>query len=105
MEIIEGIKKDLISMSYREMKPNVWGKPFGYHLITFELDKNLWTNWFMNSFKEPLIWNSIVYIPNPKVENHFLNFIQYCEACTNVNGHKGGTFEFFTTAELINLGL
>ena len=33
-------------MNYRETKHGRWAKPVGYHLFTFEEDRNEWTNWF-----------------------------------------------------------
>ncbi len=40
------MREALISMCYREVKPGVWAKPVGFHLFTFEEDRNEWTNWY-----------------------------------------------------------
>ncbi len=94
--------KDLTSLGYREMAPNIWGKPFGHHLLTFEISKSLLTNWFMSLDKQPLIWDSDVYDPDPTVEDDFKRFIIACEAYTNVSHHEFNDFSFLSLTEIVN---
>lgn len=58
-------KQDLISMGYRKIKENIFGKPFGYCIFIYELDKQKITQWFKNfTTKENLIWKSDI-CPTP----------------------------------------
>src|SRR5574338_894427 len=53
-------EKELISMGYRKLKENIFGKPFGTSLYVFELDKQRITQWFKNASdrEKNEIWNS-----------------------------------------------
>lgn len=113
--------KDLLSMGYRPMddinKP-IFGKPIGYHLFTFELDKLLWTNWFKSNCdpntKSDLhingmcIWNSIKYTADDwetidtNTETGFIQFLKSTEKYTNIQTGNNSNFEFITIDQAIN---
>jgi hypothetical protein len=107
------MKKVLTSLGYREIRANVWGKPFGNHLITFEFDKLLWTNWFTGDDGKnlvPLIWDSKTYEAETNefeetVKHDFKEFIIEAEAWTNVQGHMFSDFSFLSVAEVLNFEL
>ena len=91
------IKLALLKMGYREMNENVFGKPIGFHLITFELDKLLWTNWFKGNNNETHIWNSSKYdMANIDLKDDFLNFIKISERESNMNQgwNENSKYEF-----------
>jgi hypothetical protein len=96
------MEKTLVSLGYRMIKPNVWFKPIGFHNLSFEVDKNLWTNWFMGGNGESFIWNSDVYEPDPKVEDDFKKFIQYLESYTKTSHYVYADFSFLTLEDQLN---
>jgi len=89
------IKRDLLSMGYRLMKPGVWGKPFGYHLLVFEEDKMLLSNWFIGN-GETHLWNTL----QCHEDISLLDSIKSFEASTKVDGHSNSQSQFhFLTPE------
>ena len=48
----------LLSMGYREAKPQTWLKPIGFQLFTYEEKFQRWTNWFKGANGKMLIWDS-----------------------------------------------
>jgi hypothetical protein len=90
----------LTSMGYRPMSSIIWGKPIGYHLLTYELNTNEFTNWFKGYDDTLLRWNSEIYEKDETVKEDFLNFLKYVEACTNTSHMShSSVFEFLTLIE------
>ena len=86
-------------MGYRKMQDNVWGKPFGYILLTFELDSNIWSCNFITIQDKPGIWDSKTYFSDV---DDFKRFLQYNEAFhTKTYIGKSSDFSFLTQSEQI----
>ena len=96
------MKKVLVSLGYRMIKPGVWFKPIGFHNLSFETATNVWTNWFKGTGGELLIWNSDIYEPDPEVEDDFKRFIQYCECQTRTDFYNEADFSFLTLEDQLN---
>ena len=103
------IKRDIISMGYREMESHIYAKPFGYSLLTIEKkgDTLKITSWFKAGDKMG-IWNSddIKIEQDPQYPNQVLNSIKTFEAYTrtNVNARGGpGEFQFLSKKEVAEL--
>ena len=94
---------DLISMGYRKARPNTWVKPVGYHFVTFEEDKMLWTNWFLDANDKNIIWDSEVYF-ELKYGN-FLDFLKHTEAHSrfNVATSAASRFEYLSENEMVSM--
>lgn len=109
LNLVMEIIKVLTSMGYRLMSPNVWGKPFGYNLLTYETDKNLWTNWFTSIDKNPLIWNNHTFKTDSDseltLEEQFKQFIIISEAYTSIRTNTYSDFSFLSDQETINFML
>ena len=52
----------LTSLGYKEASVGKWLKPVGKHLLSFEAETNLWTNWFIDMRGKIAIWDSHEYI-------------------------------------------
>ncbi len=63
----------LISMGYREMDKNVYGKPVGFSLYTFDKHQDNWelTHWFTGvKTKKAIRWSSVkidISLPKPEL--------------------------------------
>lgn len=91
-DYIRSIPEILHSMGYREMKPNLFGKPIAYSIfIVLILEDSIkWMNRFKNN-DEILVWNS----DTISKEDFTIDFIKDCENETNVSMHGNDTsFEF-----------
>lgn len=100
------IKRDILSMGYREMKPHIYAKPFGYGLLTIEKNGGSLkiTSWFKNNDKMG-IWNSddISIDQDPQYPNQILNDIKEFEAYTRTNIGREGDFHFLSKKEVAEL--
>lgn len=86
-------EQDLISMGYRKMKKDVFGKPFGYCIFIYELDKQKITQWFKSfTTKENIIYKSDT-CPTPA---HLKSFETFSGRITTES-----EFEFLTIEELL----
>ena len=75
----------LVSMGYRKLSGNVYAKPVGFNLFTFEMAELRWTNFFMGSDgATKQIWNSNVYESDETVKDDFLRHIKNTEARTRL---------------------
>ena len=41
------IREALKAMHYRESRPGCWTKPFGFHLFTYNEEREAWENWYL----------------------------------------------------------
>jgi hypothetical protein len=78
----------LTSLGYKEAERGKWLKPVGLHLFSFEIELNLWTNWFMSMQDEILIYDSKEYSDF----EDFYSWVIRQEAWTRINIGKGGDF-------------
>jgi hypothetical protein len=98
MQAMDKIKIDLTSMGYRDMGGDVWGKPFGYHLICFDINKKEWTNYMKTTGGDTTVWHREKF--KEKKETTFVEFLKDCEADTNITGHISKVeFNFLTIKE------
>lgn len=96
------MKKVLLSMGYRQIKKDVYGKPVAMNLFMFEINTLIWTNWFVGRNKQQLIWESNLYEPDETVENDFIKFLKHTEAYTRISD-KESQYEFLSLTEMIDL--
>lgn len=97
----------LKSMGYRQLKPDVWGKPIGFNLFTFEFINFEWTNWFKGAYNSGLQrYNADNYGPplNEDTPKRFLEWLKCCESYTQLQ-QLSSEFEFNTFQEQYELGL
>ena len=98
------MKDTLTKMGYRELVPNTWAKPIGFHMFAFELDKNLFGNWFKAKNGDIHIYDNTVYEPDVTVDNDFMRFLKYCECQARTDINIESEFEFISvTDHLLNL--
>lgn len=97
--MLNNIEKILTSMSYRLIQKNIWMKPIGFHLFTYNEERKEWINFF-KSKEESLIWESKIY-NNP--EEDFLLWLKYneCYTKTDYHGFDDSNFEFLTIQEQV----
>ena len=75
------IKRDILSMGYREVKKDTYAKPFGFSLYTIEKKGTSMkmTNWFEGGDHTTCIWNSQDFDID-KEESNVLLGIKYFES-------------------------
>lgn len=97
---MEQMKKALTKMGYRNMNNNVWGKPLGNTLVTFEFDKLMFTQWF-KSGDETLIWTSAAQVVEDEAQNliQIKSFENY--SCRLTLGSTMDSFEFLTANQVL----
>lgn len=95
------MKKALISMGYRNIQKNVWAKPIGYCIATFDMDSNTWRSSFQSFSDQSIhVWNSHVYnVPTENIESDFLTYLKECETNSKWRIATGSNFEFITVKE------
>lgn len=83
-------------MGYRFVN-NVWMKPIGFHVFTFNEEKKEWINFFKNN-ETPLIWNVEIYDDS---KGDFLLWLKgnECYTKTDYHGNQNSNFEFLTIQE------
>jgi hypothetical protein len=96
------IELALTKMGYRHMGKDVWAKPIGHHIFTFNLNKGEWLNLFKALTDETHIWDSKS-ITVPDNEDDFLNTLKMYEQYTNISSGSNQTnFEFLTIEEQVS---
>lgn len=87
-------EKALMSLGYRKMAENKYGKPIGYSLFIFEADKFECGEWFRG------VDNKIYLMRQEKIQddNHFLEYLKYFEVSYHPTWLKSN-FEFLTREE------
>lgn len=98
---MNNIIKDLISMGYREVVTNFYAKPVGFHFLTFEIDKLLFTNWFKGKDNSTHIWNSDTYT-DEETDGEFLGWIKSVEMYTRINAGDISNYEFINQTDILN---
>lgn len=93
--------KDLLKMGYREITPNVWAKPVGMCLFTFETEKLKFTNWFMGRDSTYHIWNTAKF---DESINEFLLFLKESEKRTRITVGEHSSFDFLTLQDKLQAG-
>lgn len=73
------MEKDLASLAYRRVKPNLWAKPFGSTVILFDTDCNVMSQRFFGANGKVLVYSSELYEPDDKLYNSLAEFIQFFE--------------------------
>jgi|GEM_PF-2397015 len=102
--------KLLISLGYNEASIGKWLKPVGKHLLSFETETNLWTNWYIDKQGNTVIYHAHEYDEEAwkKSAEHFdywweignsdvpplRTFIVHKEAYSEFSFGKGGDFVF-----------
>lgn len=94
-------QEQLTSLGYREMEPNIWGKPVGFHLFIYEVDKKKWANHFVGNNKKLLIWETITFTQGE--EDELVENIGVVEQYTKIHmGNWEYPLNFTTQIEQIN---
>lgn len=89
---------NLLSLGYRETKKDIFAKPVGFNLLTYELNRNIFTNWIIGKNGETLIYEENVFAEEGIY--NFLKFIKYCEVYTTYHALESN-FEFVTMQEQV----
>ena len=88
-------EQQLISIGYRELESNIWGKPVGFHLFLYDIKRREWSNHFIGKNKQSLIWETSIF--NKEEEDELIESIGVVEQYTRIDM---GTWEHplnFTT--------
>lgn len=94
------MQQALRKMGYREMKVDVWGKPMGHTLSTYEFQKNLFTQWFKGENDKMLVWTSETIPPTADGKQNIQNIKDWERYFCKFNvGNPNAEFEFLTTQE------
>lgn len=95
--MLNNIEKILTSMSYRLIQKNIWMKPVGFHLFTYNEERKEWIN-FMKKGDPPIVWNSEIY---DESKGDFLLWLKYNECLTKTNYTNETSWEFLTIQEQV----
>ena len=90
---------NLISLGYRQLECNIWAKPVGLHLFTYNFVTKEWINFFTGEDGQTLIYE-IKKLESS--EDTLVTDILYKEAYTRIDMGKGN-FNFFTLEDYLNL--
>lgn len=92
------MRKELLSMGYREAQKDKWLKPVGYHLFIFDTQTKSWSNWFQA--KELALWNEHFF---EGTEDEFITFLKRSESDTKTNSFMPMGNHFLTRVQQIEL--
>ena len=90
--------KILISLGYRKMIDNLYGKPIAQNLFCFKIEENEFVNCVIGINGEVLIWNKETF--NDEIS--FIDFIKDCEGSSHIETLLKSDFEFLTREEQLN---
>ena len=93
-------KEILISMGYRQMGKNIYGKPIAHHMFIYDYPNSTLKNIFKGRDNNLHIWDSQGYELTPDVEDDFLKFIKYCEQFTRISTDCASNFEFINNDDI-----
>ena len=112
------LNQAFITMGYRKMAENVYGKPIGFCIIIAEIDSKLTFKTIFNKFSNPeekLVYSSYTIeiddkdkLSNEDIYEMYCNEIAYAEIEVNVGkameaGRKNSTFAFQTQTDMMSM--
>lgn len=95
-------KVALIYAGYRDSGNDMWLKPFGNHLLIYDVTKRLWRNMFKGVEGQTCTWESKLFRGKP---SELTSFIKNCEQDTSCRSRMDADFGFLTQAEKLSLML
>lgn len=91
------MRRELLSMGYRPLSPRVWGKPVGFHLLTFDTEKMEISNFF----KSPRTDETLLYERQKIDEDNFVRQIKSFESYAKYTITSSADWSFLTKEQEI----
>jgi hypothetical protein len=88
------LKIALLSMGYRCIGSHKWAKPVGFHVFTYEEDREEWTNWFFGKDQNIHRWDAKTLSDNVEKRGSYVSQLKEIEAYSKINTYASATSKF-----------
>jgi len=78
------IEDELIGLGYQNVAGDIWFKPVGWHLLTFEVGRRVWANWIIDIHGNLTLYDSKTFDPCV-VTYPFVDWLRDAECYTRLS--------------------